>query len=99
MKAPFRLSFLLAALVVVIPGGAYAAEPVEAGIDDDAAVDTPLRCDGALCDTTTGGTTCNMAGRFGARGPAPLVPALLLLAAMGVVVARRRSHRTEERTR
>jgi hypothetical protein len=57
---------------------------VDAG-SDDAGPNTgtssngvPLRCDGGLCDTTTGGTPCSFRGRIGADGRSPIALAAFL---------------------
>jgi hypothetical protein len=44
----------------------------------------PLKCDGSLCDTTTGETTCNMSEGRPARGGAWPFAMLLMLAAAGI---------------
>jgi len=62
--------------------GAPAAHTADAGANDasdTASNEVPLRCDGGLCDTTTGATACNVAeGRShgGAAWPASVVLAL-----------------------
>lgn len=55
---------------------------------------SPLKCDGSLCDTTTGETTCSMSeGRSAKGGAWPFVMALALAAA-GI---RRRAQRSVRR--
>ena len=44
----------------------------------------PLKCDGSLCDTTTGETTCNMSEGRSAKGGAWPFVMLLALAAAGI---------------
>jgi hypothetical protein len=62
--------------------------------------EVPLACDGALCDTTTGGTTCDIAEEgLGTRGAALPTAAALLLGAVGFGTLRRRARRGEERAR
>jgi hypothetical protein len=44
----------------------------------------PLKCDGSLCDTTTGETTCNMSEGRSAKGGAWPFVMVLALAAAGI---------------
>ena len=83
-----------------------AAAPDDGGspFADDASSDdgggsggASLACDGALCDTTTGGTTCGIARGVGRGGGAQLVSAALLLGAVGLGTLRR--GRAKERKR
>lgn len=70
----------------------------DASSDDGGGYAGPsLACDGALCDTTTGGTTCGIADGIGRGGSAPLVSAALLLGAFGLGTLRRA--RAKERRR
>jgi hypothetical protein len=82
--------------------GALGAPETDAGTSNDAGTDAgmssdgvPLRCDGALCDTTTGGTPCSFRGRIGTDGRAPIALALFF-ALIGVG---RRARRAKGRTR
>jgi hypothetical protein len=59
----------------------------------------PLACDGGLCDTTTGGTPCGVAGALGAKNAPASVSLTLLLAVAGLRPLRRRARRAQERTR
>ena len=67
--------------------GAAGAVVTDAGVSDasDAALPpeyAPLKCDGSLCDTTTGETACSMSGGRSTKGGAwPLVMLLALVAA------------------
>src|SRR5450755_454977 len=63
--------------------GAAGMPVTGAGTADDAGTNAsassggvPLRCDGGLCDTTTGGTPCTFRGRLGTDGRAPMAVAL-----------------------
>jgi hypothetical protein len=56
-----------------------------------------LACDGALCSTSTGGTTCGVAGGVGRGGGALPVSAALLLGAAGVGIRRRGRAREQSR--
>jgi hypothetical protein len=57
---------------------------------DQTSDEVPLRCDGGLCDTTTGATTCSFAaGRSTNGGGLPIAVALALLA---IGVGRRTRH-------
>jgi cobalt-zinc-cadmium efflux system outer membrane protein len=86
------------------PTGDGAATADDGASNDDGSNGTPsrelqLRCDGALCDTTTGGTTCSIAEGLGkARGALPF-SVVAVLAAMALVPLRRRAHRAKERAR
>jgi hypothetical protein len=84
--------------------GAPAMPATDAGTSDDAGTDAgtnsnsggvPLRCDGGLCDTTTGGTPCSFRGRIGTDGRAPVAIALLLAA----IRIGRRTRRATRRAR
>jgi hypothetical protein len=68
----------------------------DAGTNADMSSDgVPLRCDGGLCDTTTGGTPCSFRGRIGSDGRSPIaLAALLTLLGVG-----RRARRAKGRTR
>jgi hypothetical protein len=57
----------------------------------------PLRCDGALCDTTTGGVPCSIAEPVGSRGHAPSISVALLIGAVGLGSLRRRARGAKER--
>ncbi|HWZ88212.1 MAG TPA: hypothetical protein VNW92_05160 [Polyangiaceae bacterium] len=79
--------------------GAAGALATDAGTGEDAGPDAgmssdgvPLRCDGGLCDTTTGGTPCSFRGRIGTDGSGPIAVALFL-AAIGVGRRARRAKR------
>ncbi len=77
-----------------------AAEAGSAAVVADAGTsyDAPLRCGGALCDTTTGGTECGISGGAGARHAAS--GWMLGLAALGGGLAvRRRNLRAKGRAR
>jgi hypothetical protein len=65
--------------------GAPSELVTDAGADADLPPESaPLKCDGALCDTTTGETTCSMSeGGSAKRGVWPFVM-LLALAAAGI---------------
>jgi hypothetical protein len=52
---------------------------------------SPLKCDGSLCDTTTGETTCSMSEGRSAKGGAWPFAMVLGLAAAGI--GRRARHR------
>jgi MYXO-CTERM domain-containing protein len=56
-------------------GSAAAEEPPEY---------SPLKCDGSLCDTTTGETTCSMSEGRAAKGGAWPFVMVLALAAAGI---------------
>jgi hypothetical protein len=78
--------------------GAAGVLESDAGTFDDAGTSVsssggvPLRCDGGLCDTTTGGTPCTFRGRIGTNGRAPMTLALFI-AALAVGRRTRRAKR------
>jgi hypothetical protein len=59
----------------------------------------PLRCDGGLCDTATGGVVCSIAGPIGSRRVAPPISVALLVGAAGLGTLRRRVRRAKEQAR
>ena len=77
-----------------------AAEAGSADVVADAGTsyDAPLRCAGALCDTTTGGTECGVSGGAGARNAASGWM-LGLVALGGGLGLRRRNQRVRGRAR
>jgi len=78
------------ALILSTPGRA-AAEDASGGTTGDAEFDggTPLACDGALCDTTNGGT-CSTAGRPIGRAHTDSTPFASVLSAGALCGVRRR---------
>jgi hypothetical protein len=82
--------------------GAAGMPVTGAGTADDAGTNAsassggvPLRCDGGLCDTTTGGTPCTFRGRLGTDGRAPMAVALFFAA----IAVGRRSRRAKRQAR
>ncbi|MCL2725998.1 MAG: hypothetical protein FWD69_16355 [Polyangiaceae bacterium] len=97
---------LLFSCAMLVPRGAFA----EAGVDDAGADDSsteedasdeagasevPLACDGGLCDTTVGSTTCAMPR--GTIHGAPSAAAICVV--LSVVLARRLQRRATEQGR
>jgi hypothetical protein len=93
-----------------VEGGAPSDEAGSPPIADDASGDGPatsgtsagsaLACDGALCSTVTGGTTCAIAVGLGSSRAAHLsISAALLLGAMGIGTLRRCANRAKGRRR
>ena len=65
--------------------GSTGSSPNDADASMTSSGATPLGCDGGLCTTSTGGTTCSVAKGIGAHA-APLLPVstALLLAAFAI---------------
>jgi hypothetical protein len=61
--------------------------------------EAPLGCDGALCATVAGDTTCAFAGGRRSSGASLPTSAALVLAAIGFGARRRRATRERERRR
>jgi hypothetical protein len=59
----------------------------------------PLRCDGGLCDTTTGGVPCSIAGPVGSRRASLPMPVGLLVGAVLLGTLLRRARLAKERAR
>jgi MYXO-CTERM domain-containing protein len=65
------------------------SEPIRDAGASDASAElppeyAPLKCDGSLCDTTTGETTCDMSQGRSAKGGAWPFAMVLALAAVGI---------------
>ena len=78
------------------PGTPDAGVPAsDAGLTVPTIDDIPLACGGALCDTTTGGTPCSIAG-VGHSGAALSTSGVLCVAAAGAAALSRRARRVRE---
>jgi hypothetical protein len=92
---------------VAVEGGAPSDDGglVADDASDDGAVSggtsggVPLGCDGALCATTTGGTTCSTAEVLGSTRAAFPTALALLLGMIGFGTLRRRARPAKERVR
>jgi len=77
-------------------------DAADAAVDDDGGApsnELPFRCGGALCDTTTGGTTCSAAPGLERGGDALPISVVAILALVAFWPLRRRAGRTTEHPR